>query len=242
MNKGYAFGFLIVLLVVILGLYVAVTGFQASRDALAAQATVPVASQGGMATRPPTRAPVTPTPTMVTLPTPVAGITATLTAIAPLSPPQTMVPGPAEPTIFVPTAPPAPAATQAAELPPTVPAAAPTPVSAPAYQFRIAGPAGPEPNNPNCCYIRGIVRDAAGNGLEGLLVKMFNEWNPDLQPAVTKGGAEAGQYDIPIFSRDPATWYVMIVDAGGNQISSQVQIQFNADVAGTYRIDWVRTY
>ena len=117
----------------------------------------------------------------------------------------------------------------------------PTPISAPAYQFRVAGPPGPDPNDPNCCYIRGTVRDAAGNGLEGQLVKILNEWNRDLQPAVTKGGAEAGQYDIPI-GRDAVTWYIMIVDAGGNQISSQVQLQINADAAGTYRVDWVRSY
>jgi hypothetical protein len=37
MNRGYAFGFLIVLLVAVLGLYVAFTGFVSSRDALRAQ-------------------------------------------------------------------------------------------------------------------------------------------------------------------------------------------------------------
>ncbi|HSJ52505.1 MAG TPA: hypothetical protein VLC52_02060 [Anaerolineae bacterium] len=241
MNRGYAFGFLIVLLVVALGLYVAYTGFQASRDALEAQATVPIASEGGMATRPPTRTAAAPTATMVTLPTPVAGITATLTAVGPLNPAETAAPGPAEPTISLPTQPPAPAATEPPPVPATEPPPAATPVSSPAYQFRVAGPPGPDPNDPNCCYIRGTVRDAAGNGLEGLLVKILNDWNRDLQPAVTKGGAEAGQYDIPI-GRDAVTWYVMLVDAAGNQISSQVQIQINADSAGTYRVDWVRTY
>jgi hypothetical protein len=240
MNRGYAFGFLIVLLVVILGVYVAFTGFQASREALQAQATVPVASQGGMATRPPTRVAATPTATIVTLPTPVAGITATLTAVGPLNPPETAEPGPAEPTMPVATAPPAPAATEMPPMSPTDPPA-PTPISSPAYQFRVAGPPGPDPNDPNCCYIRGTVRDAAGNGLGGLLVKGFHEWNRDIPPAVTKGGAEAGQYDIPT-GLNSVTWYVMIVDAAGNQISSQVQIQVNAEVAGTYRVDWVRTY
>jgi hypothetical protein len=239
MNRGYAIGFLIVLLVVILGLYVAYTGFQASREALEAQATMPVASQGGMATRPPTHAPATPTATMETLPTPAPGITATLTAMAVPIPAETEVGVVAEPTL-PPTEPPAPAPTEAPAASPTVPPAA-TPSSAPAYAFRVAGPPGPDPNNPNCCYIRGTVRDAAGNGLEGLLVKAFNDWNRDMQPAVTKGGAEAGQYDIPI-GGDVVTWYIMIVDAGGNQISSQVQIQMNPEVAGTYRVDWMRTY
>jgi hypothetical protein len=240
MNRGYGFGFLIVLLVVVLGLYVAYTGFQASREAQAAQATVPVASQGGMATRPPTRSPATPTATAVTLPMPVAGITATLTAVAfpnPVATEAVVVTGPTTP----PTEPPAPAATEPALASPTTPLPAATPVPSPAYQFRIAGPPGPDPNDPNCCYIWGTVRDAAGNGLEGILVKILNDWNRDLQPAVTKAGAEAGQYDIPI-GRDLVTWYVMLVDGAGNQISPQVQIQMNPDVAGTYRVDWVRTY
>lgn len=242
MNRGYAFGFLIVLLVVFLGVYVAYTGFQASREALEAQATVPIASQGGLATRPPTRAPATLTPTIETLPTPVAGITATLTAIGPLNPPETAAPaGPVEPTIAVPTQPPAPVATDTPPLPPTAPAPVPSPVSLPAYQFRVAGPPGPDPNDPNCCYIRGTVRDAGGNGLEGLLVKILNDWNRDIPPAVTKGAAEAGRYDLPV-GRETIVWYVMLVDAAGNQISSQVQIQFNPEAAGTYRVDWVRTY
>lgn len=235
MNRGYAFGFLIVLLVVILGIYVAYTGFQASREALEAQATVPVVSQG-MATRPPTRAPATATPT------PVTGITVTLTAIGPLNPPATEEPAaPVEPTLATPTEPAIPAATDPPPPTETPPPPAATPISSPAYQFRVAGPPGPNPNDPNCCYIVGTVRDAAGNGLEGLLVKILNDWNRDIPPAVTKGGDEAGRYDH-LVPGETVTWYVMLVDASGNQISSQVQIQFNAIVAGIYRVDWVRTY
>jgi len=113
-------------------------------------------------------------------------------------------------------------------------------VPAPAYQFRLAGPPAADPSYQNCCYIFGTVRDAAGSGLEGVQVQAFNEWNT-LQPAVTKGGAEAGQYNIPI-GRDLVTWYIVVVDAGGNQISSQVQIQFDPNVANGHRVDWQRTY
>ena len=41
MNKGYAFGFLLVLLVFALGMYVAYTGFTSSRAAVRAQPTLP---------------------------------------------------------------------------------------------------------------------------------------------------------------------------------------------------------
>jgi hypothetical protein len=71
-------------------------------------------------------------------------------------------------------------------------------------------------------------------------VQAFNEWNT-LPPATTKGGGEAGRYDIPI-GRDQVAWYVTVVDPGGNQISSQVQIQFDPNVANGYRVDWQRSY
>jgi hypothetical protein len=51
MGKGYAFGFMIVVLVVLLGLYVAFTGFMSTREALRAQATPVPTSQLGQATR-----------------------------------------------------------------------------------------------------------------------------------------------------------------------------------------------
>ena len=110
-----------------------------------------------------------------------------------------------------------------------------------AYQFRLAGPPAADPNYPICCYIHGTVRDAAGNGLEGVQVQVSNEWSPPLQ-AVTKGGAEAGMYDIPISNRDVATWYIIVLDAAGTQISSQVQIQYDPNAANGYQVDWRRSY
>jgi hypothetical protein len=71
-------------------------------------------------------------------------------------------------------------------------------------------------------------------------VVAFNEWIA-LDPAVTKGGAEAGQYDIPI-GYDVVTWDLILVDAEGNQISTKVAIPFDPAVANAYRVDWQRTY
>jgi hypothetical protein len=110
----------------------------------------------------------------------------------------------------------------------------------PAYQFRLAGPPAADPNDQIGCYIFGTVRDAAGNGLEGVQVQASNEWNT-LPPALTKGAAEAGLYDIPI-GCDLVTWYIVVVDAGGKQISSQVQIQFDPNIANRHRVDWQRTF
>jgi hypothetical protein len=237
MNRGYAFGFLLILLVVVLGLYVAFTGFMSSREATRAQAPEETAGPVAQASDTAAASAASATATIFLLPTPVPGITATLTAVAlpaatePVPPPESTEPPPPPPT-ELPTA----------ELPTDTPAPVqpPTPVPVPAYQFRLAGPASPDPNFPNCCYILGTVKDAAGNGLEGVRVQASNEWN-SLPPAVTKAGGEAGEYDI-VIGNEVITWYIMVIDANGNQISTQVQVQFDPAVANGYRVNWQRTY
>jgi hypothetical protein len=235
MSKGYAFGFLIVLLVLVLGFYVAFTGFMSSRDALRAQPTSPSVTNAVQVTRAPTSPAPTATATLIIIPTPVSGITATLTAVVSTGSTE---PPPA------PTSPPA-------ENPPTQPPVEdtdtpspvvqpPTATPAPLYQFRLAGPPSSDPNYPSCCYLFGTVRDAAGNGLEGVQVQAFNEWNT-LPPATTKGGGEAGQYNIPI-GQDAVTWNLVILDAAGNRISTQVPVQFDGNVTNGYRVDWQRSY
>jgi hypothetical protein len=234
MNKGYAFGFLIVLLVVVLGVYVALTGFMSSREAIQAQPTSASSTGAVQATNPPTSPLPTATATLIVIPTPVPGLTATLTAMVPTQvaegPPPTNPPAPS------PTNPPPAQPTNT----PTPIVQPPTPVPIPAYSFRLAGPPAADPNHPSCCYLFGIVRDANGNGLEGVRVQAQNEWNT-LPPALSKGGNELGQYNIPI-GNDAVTWDLVIVDAAGNQISTKVQVQFDPSVANGFRIDWQRTY
>jgi hypothetical protein len=238
MNKGYAFGFLVIILVLILGMYVAYTGFMSSRAALRAQPTSTPASGVAEATRPPTEPLPTATPTLITIPTPIPGVTATLTAMMPTV--ESEQPSPTDP--------PAPPATESPTEPPPQPPTdmptlqppPPTPAPVPAYAFRLAGPPVADPGYPSCCYLYGTVRDAAGAPLEGVQVQALNEWNT-LPPAATKGGGEAGQYNIPI-GHDAVHWDMVILDAVGNQISPKVQVQFDPGVANAYRIDWQRTY
>lgn len=228
MNKGYAFGFLIILLVAGLGLYVAYTGFQAARDTLRAQATAVPTEQVGLATRVPTRVRVTLTPTLAPV------LTATL-AITPTVPPTAEPAG--EPTavpVVEPTEAPQPTE---APLPTRPPQPPPTPQ--PAFQFRVVA-ARPDAARGGCCYIFGTVRDAGGNPLEGVRVQISNQWSTPVV-ASTKGGADLGKYDFPI-GTDKVTWYVSIVDAGGNRISSEAVVQFDVTVAGQYMVDWQRTY
>jgi hypothetical protein len=235
MNKGYAVGFLIVLLVLVLGFYVAFTGFTSSRQALRAQPGSASVTEAVRATRSPTSPAPTATATFIAIPTPLSGITATMTAVVATDAPEPPPPPTSPPAAASPTQPPV------EELEPATPIVQlATATPAPLYQFRLAGPPSGDPSYPNCCYLFGTVRDAAGNGLEGVQVQVFNEWNT-LPPATTKGGGEAGQYNIPI-GRDKVTWNLVIVDAAGNRISTQVPVLFDADVANGFRVDWQRTY
>ena len=221
MNKGtgYAFGFLLVLAVVALGFYVAFTGFQSTRAALLAEPTR-VPRSATPSPRPTTAATSTYTP----IPTPVPGITLTLTATAQPSPTPT-VKG-AKP---VKTAKPKASATPAPTA--TVP-------SASSYAFR-PGPPAPEAQG-GCCYIRGSVRDAAGNGLPDILLQASDDWG-HVYSATTKAGAEAGVYDFFINS-DKLTYYVKVVDAQGKPISTQAIVAFDPAIAPSYRVDWKRSY
>ena len=228
MSKGYAFGFLIVLLIVVLGCYVAFTGFMSTREALRAQATPVPTGQVGQATRIATQVAPTPTATIMTLPSYIPLITDTVT-VAPTLPPTTESSQTPEP--------PKPSSTPRPTVPPVqVPTA--TPVSA--WKFRVVpGSMRPDPSRPGCCYIFGTVRDANGNPLEGILVRASNQW--DTQSGTTKGGTETGRYDIGIYL-DKGTYTVTVVDAAGNQISSQAVANFDRSAAGWFQVDWQRTY
>jgi len=226
MSKGYAFGFLIVLLIVLLGLYVAFTGFMSARETMRAQATAAPTGQVAQATRAATQAAPTPSATIMTLPDFIPLITDTVTAAPTLTP------------TTEPSATPKPAKPASTPRPTTRPVQAPAATPVPAFQFRVLS-TRPDSSRSSCCYIFGAVRDAGGNPLEGILVKASNQW--DTQSAVTKGGAEKGWYDIPIYL-DKGTYTVTLIDAAGNQISSQAVVNFDRSVAGWFQVDWQRTY
>jgi hypothetical protein len=246
MNKGYAFGFILVILVLVLGFYVAYTGFMSTRETLQANSTPPLAAEEGQVTRIPTLSLATAVPVSATVPLTLLGVTPTLADV----PEVTSLPESTSPPVSA-----APEATQtqgATTLPtatstsaelsatPTALTQPPTPIPVPAYQFRVAGPASPDPDYANCCYIYGTVRDATGNGLEGIRVQASNEWTPPVY-ATSKGGPDLGKYDIPV-NTEIKDWYITLVDQSGNQMSSEVRIRFDPESANGYRLDWTSTY
>jgi hypothetical protein len=244
MNKGYAFGFLLVLLVFALGMYVAYTGFTSGRAAVRAQPTLPPETRSAQVAPASGNVPPTATATTASLPVPIPGITATLTAavlpgdVEPAQPPQPESPVPSTPAPAPTRSPAAPPAEATGSPEPVTPP--PTPVPVAAYPFRLGGPPVADPSYPSCCYIYGTVRDAGGVPLEGILVQAFNEWDTK-PPAATKKGGEAGQYNIPL-GHDVVTWYIIVVDQEGNQISTQASILFDPGAGGGYRVDWQRTH
>ena len=244
MNKGYAFGFVLVLLVFALGMYVAYTGFTSSRAAVRAQPTLPPETRAAQTRPTSTRPAPTATATTASIPAPIPGITATLTAAVvlgdtePAQPPQPESSTPSAPAPAPTLSPAAPPAQATGSPVPVTPPATPVPVAA--YPFRLGAPPAADPSYPSCCYIYGTVRDAGGVPIEGVLVQAYNEWNT-LPAAPTKGGGEAGQYNIPL-GHDVVTWYIIVVDQEGNQISTQASILFDPGAGGGYRVDWQRTH
>ncbi len=226
-SKYHAIAFLVVLAIVCLGAYVAVDAIlSGGRTPLISLATptrltIPEADQTvGAPESIPTNTPVVP-------PTPAVP---TATPVLPTS-----TPVPATPT-------PVPAATTPT---PTETPSGPTPTQAPptppgGSQYRPDGPANSECGRASAL-IYGRVRDAQGGNLEGVRVRVSDQWG-NVAEAVSKGGDEAGYYD-GVRGMESVTWWVVVVDRAGNPLSPVVTIEPVQDAAGCwYQLDWRRTY
>ncbi|NPV09029.1 MAG: hypothetical protein HPY83_13830 [Anaerolineae bacterium] len=163
------------------------------------------------------------------------------------------------PTVIVPTFAPAPTATSgSSSLGPTAaqpaeergtptPAAtgqleppSPTPTR-PAYLFVPAG--APTMAEDRGCFVGavfGYVKDERGNPLPGVQLRVYDPWNHNF-PAITKQPPDTGYYDV-ILGTGPATYYVVVVDSLGNQISPVVEVQHREGAKGCwYQVDFLRT-
>jgi hypothetical protein len=89
--------------------------------------------------------------------------------------------------------------------------------------------------------IYGWVRDAHDENLEGVRVRVSDQWG-NVAEAISKGGNEAGYYDI-VRGMETVTWWMVIVDGAGNPLSPVVTIEPVQEAAGCwYQLDWQRTY
>jgi len=225
-SKGYAIAFLIVMVIICTGAYVAISALQANtsqplvriarpadttNSSMATKVVSPTRQQATATVAPPTETPQPP----ITLP-------------VQLTP--TPVPGNRKPSVTsVPTA--------------TTVQSTATPVIR--YPYVQDGPvSGDFSHACEGAYIYGIIRDARGNPLEGVHIQASDAWGNHLE-AVSKGGTDRGRYDIPINSNIQNTWNVAIINPSGNSISAVVPVHH----AGHYvpgkepcwhRLDWRR--
>jgi hypothetical protein len=223
-SKYQAIAFLVVLAIVCLGAYLAV-------DAILSGGRTPLISLA------------TPTPTRLTIPE------GDQTMVVPGSIPTD--------TPVVPPTPAVPTATPVLPTPTPLPAT-PTPVSVATTPTLTETPSGPTPTPPGgyqympdglvrsecgrlSNLIYGLVRDAHDEKLEGVRVKISDQWG-NVAEAISKGGNEAGYYDM-VRGMETVTWWVVVVDGGGNSLSPVVTIEPIEGAGGCwYQLDWQRTY
>lgn len=223
-RRSYALAFLVILIVFCLGAYVGISAFVTLLPRLEAFFSQVAVASPTVAPPPPTEEPPA-TPTPPTIPTPR---------------PPTATPVPPTPTGQPPT--PTPAAPLPTDTPTRPPS--PTPTPRPAHLFEPAGPV--RHDKEHACfanYIRGSVRDAQGNPLEGVRIYARDQWGNEAF-ATSKGGADLGQWDI-VIGGTPDVWYVTVVDSAGNALSPSVEVPHRQEGpdkdACWHWLDWQRT-
>lgn len=214
-DRTYAIAFLLILAIICLGAYVAVTTVLFSPR-------VPTISLG--TPTPPVPLEVTATPTVLLFPTP----TSPPSLVTPVAPTPTPLP-PAIPT-------PSPSPTPTPEPTPTGPTptpAPPTPVGGFLYQvLRVEGPYRGEG-----LYIRGTVYDAEGKPEPGVRVHGYTDAD-DLGIKISKSSPiDIGQYDFPVGST-PGFYHLVIVSKTGQPISLVCDVDYPG--SGTMYVHWRR--
>lgn len=159
-----------------------------------------------------------PTATALVVATPVGG---------PAAPPAS--PTPTQTTIASETATPSP-----------MPDISPTPTQA--YLYALARPVRYSTGDCPGTYILGQVTDRAGNPLPDVRLYLVDQYG-NAATAVSKSGAsDAGRYDFPIGG--PARrFFLTVIDAGGQQLSPQVEIGYGLapdPQATCHWVDWRR--
>ncbi len=214
-DRTYAIAFLLVLAIICLGAYVAVT-------TVLFRPRVPTISLG--TPTPPTPLEVTATPTLPLFPTP----TSPSSLVTPVAPTPTPLP-PATPT-------PSPSPTPTSEPSPTGPTptpALPTPVGG--FLYRLLSIEGP-----NCqwgAYVRGRVYDAQGNGEPGVRVHLFNPWGYSAIVETKSGPDERGEYNF-VLGGESGHFHIEIVNSVGQAISPTWDIDYQGGC--TTFVDWRR--
>ena len=111
-------------------------------------------------------------------------------------------------------------------VPPTAtPGPSPTPTYPDNIQYVQDGEVTPDKDR-GCLggSVYGTIRDVRGNPVEGVRVKVYNEYVSDFSgPSKSLSDPDAGFYDF-IINPSPQTWTVVVVDGTNNPISPEVDV------------------
>jgi hypothetical protein len=117
----------------------------------------------------------------------------------------------------------------------------PSPSPVPVFPFLSARPVRHSSGDCPGSYILGQVTDRSGTPLPDVRLLLVDEYgNQEIK--VTKGGADAGRYDFPVFG-PPRRFYLSVVDGNSRPISPRIEIPHGvgADAQGTcHWADWRR--
>jgi penicillin-binding protein 1C len=88
-------------------------------------------------------------------------------------------------------------------------------------------------------YVMGRVVNAAGIGVGGVAVQMVDQWG-NKTVASSKGGAESGAFDLPIYSGSQNDLAVTVLDVSGMAASPTITLQYppENEAARCYHLVW----
>jgi hypothetical protein len=117
----------------------------------------------------------------------------------------------------------------------------PSPSPEAVFPFLLARPVrhstGDCPGN----YILGLVTDRSGAPVPDVRLLLVDEYGNE-ETKTTKGGADAGRYDFPVFG-PPRRFYLSVVDGSTRPISPRIEIPYGVGAeaqATCHWVDWQR--
>jgi hypothetical protein len=118
--------------------------------------------------------------------------------------------------------------------------ATPSPSPEAVFPFLLARPVrhstGDCPGSPQA-YILGLVTDRSGAPLPDVRLRLVDEFGNE-EFKVTKGGADAGRYDFPIFG-PPRHFFLSVVDGSTRPNSPRVEIPHGVGADAQAQCHWV---
>jgi hypothetical protein len=114
--------------------------------------------------------------------------------------------------------------------------ATPDPSPTPVFPYALAGALRHSTGDCPGSYILGRVTDRGGKPLADVRLRLVDEYGNE-EFKLTKGGADAGRYDFPIFG-PPRRFYLGVVDGGNRPLSPRIEIPHGVGANPTATCHW----